>query len=352
MLASCSQSGGVPPTVGPTSTHGVTQTSASTSQAGRWRFFQVSTTGTGLASDDHNRIWYFSSNTSISNILPSGHVTTYPIPLAGSHPVFGNDGNIWFVAGSKIGRFSPTGSSKYFDVTGSPTGFLTPGFDNDVWFTARNPNSVIEHMTSNGAVTTYPVQPGAPNPCPAFTCTIAFEVTRGPDGNIWFDAFDEQVILGGTVGKINPETGAISINPALPPSFFFTSLTVGPDKRMWGFGAGPVGPGFPQCNGANGFLFAIDTNFASAQYPIPCQYGNGGLLVSARDALFAAVDNASPLPQGFVILRVATNGQITATYSPPSQIPCCPNSIVTSGQNDDIWFSVPGGIGVLKPRGS
>lgn len=352
VLANCSQSASVPPTSAPTITRDVTTESASASNAAHWRFWQTPTTRTGLAGDHRNRTWYFSSNTSISNITSSGHVTTYPIPVAGTNPVIGNDGAIWFLAGTKIGRFSPPASSKYFDLPGSANidlFSLTPGFGDDVWFTARTSIGVIEHMTSNGAVTTYPVQPGGPNPCPPFTCTFASDITRGPDGKIWFDGFNEQVILGGAIGKINPATGAVSINPNLPSTFFFTSLTLGPDKRMWGIGAGPVGAGFPQCNGVNGFFLAVDTNFASAQYPVPCQYANGGLLVGGRDALFAAVTNANPLPQGFAILRVATNGKITATYTPPGQIPCCPNSMIVSGPDQSLWFSTPSGIGVFKP---
>ena len=336
LASSCAHSNTLPPVSAPGTTSASTESSDALSKNLRWGFSQTKTTGTGLAQDKSHGTWFISSPTSISEIDLSKKVTTITVPAASSDPVVGNDGSIWFFAGSKIGRLTPTGAVSYHSVPGlqGQLRLMTPGFANDVWFTAED--GFVGHMTSNGAVTEYQLQPGATPDCPGVILCRPTGITRGPDGNIWFTGHIDFVEFSGLIGKINPTTGVLTFGTGVAAGTF-ASLVVGPDARIWGLCSVPG----PQENVAA--LCATSTSFVSTIYSLPDQYQyqfDWGI-AAGRDAIYIMATNA--------ILRFSTNGQIAATYTLPSSIACCMNSISASGPDGDVWFSTENGLGVLKP---
>jgi streptogramin lyase len=335
-LASCAHSSTLPSASLPGAMRSSANGFDNLSPNSTWRFSPTETTGTGLAQDKSHKTWFISSPTSISEIDLTGKISAFSVPVATSDPVYGNDGNIWFFAGSKIGRLSPTGTSSYFAVPGlqGQLRLMTPGFANDVWFTAED--GFVARMTSNGAVTKYPLQPGVTPECQGDILCRPTGITRGPDGNIWFTGHIDFVPFSGLIGKINPSTGAISFGPGIGAGTF-ASLVVGPDERIWGLCTVP-GP-----EPLVAALCATRTNFATTIYSLPgqFQYQFDWGIAAGSDAIYLVASDA--------ILRVSTNGSITATYNLPASIACCPNSISALGPDGNVWFSTPKGIGVLKP---
>ncbi len=68
--------------------------------------------------------------------------------------------------------------------------------------------------------------PSSPSP-PALSATLAWKITAGPDGNLWFTSQRQPYI-----GMINPTTDAIS-EFATPTCYRLVGITAGPDGNLW-----------------------------------------------------------------------------------------------------------------------
>lgn len=301
-----------------------------------WRFWNVPRAGNALAQDKSHHTWFFSSDTSISEITLSGIVTTLTVPSSGTvfSLVYGNDGALWFSTSTSIGRISSTGSYSSYDINlpiGVPVS-LTPGFGDDVWFTDSQRGGFIGHLTSDGTITTY-------QQTADFSDYTPTGITRGPDGNIWFDGGEEHVPFAGLIGRVDPATGELTERQRPADVGLFDGIVSGPDKRLWMEGHVPGGQSYTDV------LLATDTNFNSTVYPL-ASYFEGGL-VAGRDAIYVSAFVANT---GYAILRVSTNGDVT-TYLAPSQIACC-SALSASGPDHDVWFSGFGtsGLGVLRAK--
>ncbi|MGZ3517403.1 MAG: Vgb family protein [Vulcanimicrobiaceae bacterium] len=328
MLASCGHSSTLPATPLAPDASGLTPNASDLLAARlRWQFFDVrGSFGSLLAKDKSYNTWFFIASNSIAKIDKSGKVTTYPIPFQnfGFDITYGNDGDIWFTSGPKIGRVSPRGSISSYPTTGFAE-FLTPGFGADIWYT-DSVQRLIVRMTYDGTTTKYHLPTAFPNPIP-------HGITRGPDGNIWFET-ETGLFHQYTTSKLNPTTGAIT-EYALPQGVNGGDYIIaGTDKRLWRAGAtepfnAPL-------------LDATDTNGVTTTYPLPHNAG-GPLAVGQDGALYiGAVMGPPNLPTGG-IMRVTTGGQVT-TYT-TSGLACCPIGIA-AGPDGDIWFSDQSEIGV------
>jgi virginiamycin B lyase len=102
-------------------------------------------------------------------MTPSGVITEFPIPTAGSYPsliVAGPDGNLWFTElhGNKIGRITTSGVITEFPVTTSFPDGITVGPDGNLWFALEGfrpdlhlgAGASIGRITTAGVVTEFP----------------------------------------------------------------------------------------------------------------------------------------------------------------------------------------------------
>ncbi len=179
----------------------------------------------GITKGPDGNVWFTEANThQIARITPSGTVTEYGIPTAGTpwDIVTGPDGNLWFTElfGHKIGRITPTGTVTEFIVPAAGsylalTG-ITSGPDGNVWFTETNENQ-IGRITPSGTITEFTLPTGG----------APFGIVTGPDGNLWFTDGG-----GNKIGKMTP-SGTVTQFALPTPVSNPTVITTGPDGNLW-----------------------------------------------------------------------------------------------------------------------
>lgn len=100
----------------------------------------------GIVEGPDGDLWFtLSSSNEIGRMTPSGTLTRFKIPTAGSEPfsiVSGPDGALWFteISGAKIGRITTGGAITEYAVPGGPEGIAAAG--GDIWFTEANANAI------------------------------------------------------------------------------------------------------------------------------------------------------------------------------------------------------------------
>ena len=115
----------------------------------------------------------------------AGTITEFPTPTGSSDPIgitTGPDGNLWFTAGTDIGRITTAGSFTGFPVPqalGEPQ-FITAGPDGNLWFTYEDSTtnvSAIGRITTSGKITLTSTPTAS---------SLPTDITAGPDGAMWF----------------------------------------------------------------------------------------------------------------------------------------------------------------------
>ncbi len=180
----------------------------------------------------------------IGRITPSGTITEFalPTPNSGSFGITaGPDGNLWFtecaldsngfcIGGSKIGRITPSGTITEFAVPnadGLPDSSpwdITAGPDGNLWFTEIYGHQ-IERITPSGTITEFALPSANSGP---------WDITAGPDGNLWFtDCVGRGDCRGGgRIGRITP-SGTITEFAVPTVAAWPESITPGPDGNLW-----------------------------------------------------------------------------------------------------------------------
>jgi streptogramin lyase len=174
----------------------------------------------------------------IGRITPSGQITQFSVPSAGSSISYiaqGPDGNLWFTESSanQIGRITTAGAVTEFSIPTPASNplFIAAGPDGNIWFTESNAGQ-IGRITPAGVVTEFPLPP------PIWLISLT-SIAAGPDGNLWFTEFENS-----TVGRITP-AGVIT-EFSLPTWRNPYGITTGPDGNLWlTEGGGPVSPPSP-----------------------------------------------------------------------------------------------------------
>jgi streptogramin lyase len=137
----------------------------------------------------------------------------------------GPDGNLWFteVDARAIGRITPSGVITEFPLTsGGVPVEITSGPDGNLWFTEQH-DGRIGRITPQGIVTEFPIpaEPGFPS--------LPTGIAAGSDGSLWWG--DVFAFRNGRVGRITT-TGAMSFFE-LPDSQSPWEITSGPDGNIW-----------------------------------------------------------------------------------------------------------------------
>jgi virginiamycin B lyase len=226
---------------------------------------------------DHNLWFTENAGLKIGRITPAGVITEFPI--AGSQGLTGitsgPDGNLWFTDefAGKIGRISTTGTglATFSLPTNSHPQGITAGPDGNLWFVDQTQSVSaiggafkIGKITLGGQITEYTtgINAGvfdAENYYPA-------QITKGPDGNLWFTNPQAGGVGKNLVGKMTV-AGAVTIYPTGDTPF---AITAGPDGNLWTLESGNVAK--------------ITTSGVETEYPLT--QGVGMELPPARMGIF------------------------------------------------------------------
>ena len=160
----------------------------------------------------------------IARVTPSGTVTYFPTPTAGSNPyeiTTGPAGDLWFTenAANRIGVISTGGTIHEYQIptTASRPNGIVAGPDGNLWFT-ENAGDKIGRMTTVGAFAEFPVTTGS----------HPHDITVGPDGNLWFTEAGSNKIGTMTTSGAGYVEYSIPTTGSTP-----VAITSGPDGALW-----------------------------------------------------------------------------------------------------------------------
>ena len=178
----------------------------------------ITTIGIALFGSD-GLLWLSNANTDdLYRMTTSGSLTKLPVNEYIDSATLGGDGNLWLTNGRTIKFIGPTGTVNEISNT-PPTGGgiseLTKGPDGQVWFAIGSPAS-IGRVTPDGNWTIFPLPP---------TGYGLLHIVTGSDGNLWYTESSPD----GVVGRMTP-AGVVT-------EFTFGGLSgrliVGADGNLW-----------------------------------------------------------------------------------------------------------------------
>jgi streptogramin lyase len=192
-------------------------------------------------------LWFTERVTSnIARMTPTGEVTSFPTLLASSAPqgiTLGPEGNLWFSDTSnpecngsgchfKVGRINPTTHAVEEFTMGITEGAepweITTGPDGNLWFTEFSGPSFVGQLARINPVTDEIKQfREGEFPHGISEAIEPAGVTAGPDGNVWFT---EQA--GDAIGRITPG-GTITVFPIPTANSQPVQIVTGSDGNLW-----------------------------------------------------------------------------------------------------------------------
>ncbi|MEO8191068.1 MAG: hypothetical protein ABI682_12065 [Acidobacteriota bacterium] len=231
--------------------------------------FSIPTAGsepTSITRGPDGNLWFTENAGKIGRITTAGAVTEYPLSNTSSTPdsiVVGSDGNLWFTefALGKIGRITPAGAITEFQTPSDPAS-IAPGSDGNLWFTERLGNHV-DRITPDGVITQFPT----------LTMSRLTAITGAADGNLWFVSDSDNKI-----GRITTAGAVTEFN--IPGTAHGEALTAGPDGNIWSTGDHEIA--------------RITPTGAVTEYPIPGDSGVIGGIVTGADGNLWFTKGLSP----------------------------------------------------------
>ena len=292
------------------------------------------------------------------------------IPIPGVSPAgitTGSDGNVWFTAGSRLGRVTFDGSITWFDLPGvADTSSIVTGPDGNLWV-LRN-GAVEVFSISSGLIAEYPFVGGFEAVPSAFIVgpdgalwigdgsrqsiwrlSTAGEFTEfsvapvrprtlcsGPDGNLWFGggAFGNGIRRMTTLGQV---TGAFAVPRQSVTNTAVLSCGPGPDGNVWFATSRTVG--------------RVTPTGSVTQYPVanPRFYSaiilgaDGNLWVAGDQSLSCVILACPPPPEQDGILRVSLSGSQVFYPFPLGQV-ISDIARITVGAHGALWLTGVNGI--------
>ena len=159
---------------------------------------------------------------------------------------------------------------------------------------------------------------------------LPWDITTGPDGNLWFT---EQT--GNKIGRITP-AGVITEFTIPDANALPVGIAAGSDGRLWFTEAG------------SGFVGAVTTAGVFSKYPYPSYPATmtsaSGITAGPDGALWFtfSVTSSPPNPSGPRLGRMSTTGVATDFPVPTGAfpLPVGQSSRITSGPGGKLWFTV------------
>jgi virginiamycin B lyase len=175
---------------------------------------------TSIIAGPDGALWFgaaISGRFNIGRITNTGQISSYQIASSTDRDSLrlcvGPDNAIWYTlwATPHIGRMTMSGENKEFTVP-YIGGQIVPGPDGTLWFSELLP---IDQRDANsfgrkgfiGRITTS----GVYNEVPIIPSLVVSHITAGPDGAVWFSAFD-QADSTLTLGRVAAD-GAVKLYP-------------------------------------------------------------------------------------------------------------------------------------------
>jgi len=179
----------------------------------------------GIVAGPDGNLWFVENGRgAVAKLTPSGHITEYVTPTAGTDPTRitrGPDGNLWFTmtVANLIGRITMAGVITEYSVPtpGSWPWDSKTGRNGALWFTEQA-SGQIGRITTAGVITNEYSAPGA-------TALVS-----GPDGNLWFAPARSGNAYG--IGRMTT-SGALTFFCCTPNNVLNTGMVVGPDGNIW-----------------------------------------------------------------------------------------------------------------------
>jgi virginiamycin B lyase len=286
-------------------------------------------------------LWFLTYNSNvIGRTTTAGTTSFFPAPT-GAEGAWGNDGittgpdgALWFLAegGSQIGRMTTSGSVTTFPLPFGSASAITQGPDGALWFTINNTegNNAIGRISTSGQITTY-TDPSLYSANwdirPRFTHRFMWDITTGPDGNLWFPMeYASNFQHPSFIGKIT--TSGVITSYSIPFPAEPTRLTAGPDGAIWfgNFGDVPA-------------IGRVTTSGQFSEYSDPGHIGqvlgittgpDGALWFTNSPPLQLAQDSPTYAP----VMKLTTDGTFTQ-YTDPGM---SGTLSITSGPDGALWF--------------
>jgi streptogramin lyase len=183
---------------------------------------------------------------------------------------------------------------------------ITRGPDGNLWFTEENLfGDKIGRITTSGSITEFPL-PTLQN--------VLGGITAGPDGNLWFTELGQDAI-----GRITP-TGNIT-EFRLKTGSSFKGITAGPDGNLW----------FTESDSNAIAIGRISTAGIITEFPLPTlQSAPGGITAGPDGNLWFTESDSDNIG------RISPAGTITEFPLPTLQ--SAPGGI-TAGPDGNLWFT-------------
>jgi virginiamycin B lyase len=180
-----------------------------------------------IAAGADGRIWYVDPVVNkVGYITVDGNVVTYDAPSVNGMPLdpagiaVAADGSVWVtsVGLNAVFRVDPgSGAFTRFDIAtpNAQPGEITRGPNGDLWFNMRAIGK-IGRITTAGTITEYPAN------------VIGIDtLALGPDGAMWYSSNQD-------VGRLDTVSGRVETFACAGGG----GMTIGPDKRLWVLGSG------------------------------------------------------------------------------------------------------------------
>ena len=199
----------------------------------------------------------------------------------------------------------------------SRPGDITRGPDGNLWFVELAANKVAK-VTTSGSIFEFPLPPG----------TQPGSITAGPDGNIWVAGGDNRVTKVTTSGHATKYT---------PPSYWAGAITAGPDGNLW------ITEPCSAASDVGAKVAKLTPSGAFTEYVVP----RAGDMPADPSGIAAGPDgNIWFTEEGArKVVKVTPSGSFTE-YPIPSGYEG-PESI-TAGPDGNLWFLEYGGLKVAK----
>jgi streptogramin lyase len=205
----------------------------------------------------------------------------------------------------------PTANSRPYEITAGP--------DGNLWFTETNANKIgmINPNEPTHTITEFPIPT---------TNLVTTGIATGPDGNLWFGEFGYRTT--NKIGMINPTTDVITEFTIPTTGAEPESITAGPDGNLWftEYATDRIG----MINPATHVISEFPVPTAGA-YPVAITAGPDG------DVWFAESGAAKI---GMINPATHVISEFATTSYPWG---------ITAGPDGNLWFTDSGKIGEINP---
>jgi streptogramin lyase len=290
-------------------------------------------TAAGVTAGPDGALWFTDtqpSNSLVGRITTTGAVTEYPTTLNLNPTIAtGPDGDLWVSGGADLARITPSGDITLFRAPGnfSNVAELTRGPDGNVWFTEEENGTTVGEQPAIGAIShagatsLYPIPQGTTLDPSRGLALDPTSITTGPDGAMWFAD-------GAEIGRITTD-GAVEQFPLTTPGATVQEITSGPDDTLW----------FTQQDSSEEWeIGRITADGAITLYPpLPTNVDSvGGIVEAANGDLWFTEGLGEPVKNGDsgIIGRITPKGEFTSF--PTSMWPVVP---ITIGPGGNVWFA-------------